>query len=278
MSTNGQEKIYSIVTDRIIAELEKGTVPWRRPWDESISLPTNLKSMKAYRGSNILMLMTAGFSSKYWLTYKQAHELGGKIKTGEKGTPVTFWSFISKDESENSLKHAFLKYYTVFNLAQCEGLKAPEELTKTDIVPLAAAEEIVKNYPSPPTILSGSNASYHQETDIVTVPHLSDYIVESAIEEYYSTLFHELVHSTGHTSRLNRDLTARRGSDCYSFEELIAELGSAFLCAMAGISNEVIENQASYIANWLAALKNDNKLLIRAGSKAQAAVDRITNY
>jgi len=278
MTMNGQDKIYSIVTDRILESLEKGVVPWKKSWDSSFSLPVNLKSGKAYRGSNILVLLCSGFQSKYWLTFKQARELGGIVKIEERGTPITFWNFLKSEEgsSKESSGRAFLKYYTVFNISQCEGISPPPEPEgKDSILPLSSAEEIVKSYPpTAPVIINGANASYNHKEDIVRIPQLNSF---SSAEEYYSTLFHELVHSTGHSSRIDRQLNGKRDNDLSSKEELIAEIGSAFLCAVVGISNEMIENQSSYIAGWVKALKNDNKLLLTAGSKAQKAVDFILN-
>lgn len=280
MSKDGQNKIYQLVTDRIVEQLEKGTIPWKKPWSSELLLPANFKSKKPYRGSNILMLLSSGFTSKYWLTFKQAKELGGTVKHGEEGTPVTYWNFIDgKDKNSEESKRAFLRYYTVFNLTQCEGITVPQSPseTKPSILPLTLADEIVKNYPQPaPTIITAAFAGYQASSDTIAIPASNSF---SSSEEYYSTLFHELTHSTGHPTRLARfspNQKVSKNTEDYSKEELIAEFGSAFLCAKAGISNSIIANQSSYIAGWLNSLKNDNKLLLRAASKAQLSTDFIT--
>ena len=278
---DGQERIYQLVTDRIIAALEKGVVPWRKSWASGdVSMPVNFRSRKEYRGANVLMLMCSGYSSGYWLTFKQTAELGGKVRTGEKGTPVVFWNFVEKptDDPGRVKKIPFLKYYTVFNIAQCEGIKndetAPEPVKP--FVQIERAMQIVDGMPNLPRIAGGSRrAAYSPSTDTVHMPDAEAFDVE---QEYYSTLFHELVHSTGHKTRLNRDeveAPVSFGSQSYSKEELVAEMGAAFLCADAGISNEVIDNQASYIDGWLSRLRKDKKLLLQAAGKAQRAADYI---
>lgn len=279
---DGQEKIYQLVTDRIIEALERGVVPWRKSWSGGDSAPINFKSKKEYRGVNVLMLMCSGFSSSKWLTFKQAVELGGKIRTGEKGTPVVFWNFVDRptDDPERVRRIPFLKYYTAFNLSQCEGIKDDEAAAEPvkPFVQIERALRIVDGMPSPPTISGGTNrAAYSPLTDTVQMPQACNFDTE---QEYYSTLFHELVHSTGHKTRLDREEVGGPvsfGSTSYSREELVAEMGAAFLCADAGISNEVIENQAAYIDGWLSRLRQDKKLLIQAAGKAQRAADYIMN-
>jgi antirestriction protein ArdC len=279
---DGQEKIYQFVTERIIAALEKGVIPWRKSWSGGDSAPVNYKSKKEYRGVNVLMLLCSGYVSPKWLTFKQAVEAGGRVIAGEKGTPVVFWNFIEKptDEPGRTRKIPFLKYYTVFNLSQCEGIEdtaAPVEPVKP-FEQIERAVRIVGGMPNPPTVTGGaSRAAYRPSTDTVIMPQGCNFDSEP---EYYSTLFHELVHSTGHKSRLDREGVAGGGfygSQLYSKEELVAEMGAAFLCAEAGISNEVIDNQAAYIDGWLSQLRKDRKLLIQAAGKAQLAADYILN-
>ena len=277
----GQDKIYEMITDRIIAELEKGTVPWRMPWNGYIkSFPQNFTSKKNYRGVNIFMLKLAMRSTPYWLTFRQAKQLKGSIKKGEKGYPVIFWKFLEKKDSETGEKKniPLLKYYTVFNLDQTEGIELPEidHPETREFTPIEKAEKIINDMPNKPTINHNeARAFYRPAADMVNMPKKELFLSDA---EYYSTCFHELCHSTSHHTRLNRESDVKNhmfGSADYSKEELIAEMGSAFLCAESNIENETIENSASYIAGWLSKLKDDKKLLIQAAGKAQKAADFI---
>ncbi len=278
---NGQDKIYAMITDRIIEELEKGTVPWRMPWNGYIKgFPQNFTSKKSYRGVNIFLLQLAMRSTPYWITFKQAKQLKGSIKKGEKGYPVIFWKFLESVDKETDEKKniPLLRYYTVFNLDQCEGIKLPEidQPETREFSPIEQAEKIIADMPNKPTIKHDeARAYYRPSADVVNMPKKKLFLSDA---EYYSTMFHELAHSTGHTSRLNREGDAKNhmfGSKDYSKEELIAEMGSAFLCAESNIENETIENSAAYIAGWLSKLKGDNRLLIQAAGKAQKAADYI---
>ncbi len=281
---------YTIITNRIIAQLEKDIAPWRKEW--SGRTPTNLVSKKPYKGINLILLSMNEFTSNYWLTFKQAQQLGGKIKKGSTGTPVIFWKTdnyavtVPNDSTEENapktkivLKPGFLlRYYTVFNLDQCEGIKNPQ-VTGQEFTPINKANIIIDNYATKPQIVhnDGDRAFYSPARDILTMPSKNNFI---SPEAYYSTLFHELTHSTGHEKRLNRwkkEEVLSFGNESYSKEELIAELGSAFLCADSGISNKTIENQTAYIRGWLKALKNDKKLIIHASAKATRAVNYMEN-
>lgn len=268
--------VYQIITNRIVEELEKGVVPWRRPW--RTLPPANLVSKKPYRGINVFLLALQGYGSQYWLTYRQAQALGGNIRRGEHGTKIVFWKFDSyetetADGETEERKSAFLRYYTVFNLEQCEGLKAL--LALPPVFPIQSAEEIAKGMPNPPAFEQGFRAAYIPSRDVVTMPSRAAFESQA---EYYSTLFHELTHSTGHPKRLARegfDTPQRFGSDSYSREELIAEMGSAMLCGVAGIEQVTIANSAAYLKTWIARLKADSKLVISAASAAQKAADYI---
>jgi antirestriction protein ArdC len=276
------DKIYEMITTRIIELLEKGDIPWKRPWRSGF--PMNLISKKPYRGINTFILGATGFSSPYWLTFKQASEKRGQIKKGSTGFPIVFWNWMnkkSKDEGEDAekiKKVPFLRYYTVFNLDQCEGILPPEECEDREITKLEAPEFIVENMPQRPTIHHGeSRAYYRPSTDSINMPRQETFIGD---EEYYSTLFHELIHSTGHKNRLNRHEKITNhmfGSQDYSKEELVAEMGSAFLCGVSDIEPSVIENQTAYINGWLKKLQSDKKLLIQAAAQAQKAADFILN-
>tara|TARA_R110000751_G_scaffold12638_5_gene43355 strand:- start:39 stop:872 length:834 start_codon:yes stop_codon:yes gene_type:complete len=273
--------VYEIVTEKICAELEKGVAPWNRPWVGGENAPQNLRTRRPYSGINTLLLSISGYTSPFWLTYKQAAELGGHVRKGEKASTVVFFAKIeSKTKTlKNGKPDTFgmLRYYNLFNVSQCDGLAAHVPVTaKNEIPPLATAESVVAGYVGRPVIVTESSAWYHPARDVVGMPPRETFI---SAEGYYSTLFHELVHSTGHESRLARHdkKTARAsfGSEVYSKEELVAEVGAAFLCADAGIDN-TIEQSAAYCASWLRALKNDEKLIVSAASHAGKAARYIT--
>jgi antirestriction protein ArdC len=271
-----RSSVYDIVTERILTELEKGEVPWRKPW--RTLPPANLVSKKHYRGINFFLLSLAGYGSQYWLTYRQAQALGGNVRKGEHGTKIVFWKF-DKYETETAdgeteeHKSAFLRYYTVFNLEQTEGLKALLALPPAR--PIESAEAIVSGMPNPPAFEQGFRAAYIPSTDTVTMPSRTAFDSQA---EYYSTLFHELTHSTGHAKRLARegfDRPQMFASESYSREELIAEMGSAMLCGVAGIEQATVANSAAYLKSWIARLKSDSKLIVSAASAAQKAADYI---
>jgi antirestriction protein ArdC len=212
------------------------------------------------------------------VSFKQAKGKGGRVKKGEKGFPVVFWKWVHvKDpESESGKKRVpFLRYYTVFNLEQTEGIDIPEPQTR-DFNPIMKAERVIHGMPNAPVIEHNEPRAYYQPSeDVVNMPKANLFQTD---EEYYSTLFHELTHSTGHASRLNRDEISKMSpfdSQDYSKEELVAEIGSAFLCGHCGIEPSVIENQAAYIQSWLKQLRSNKKWLVYAAAKAQKAADYI---
>lgn len=271
--------VPEIVTESVIKQLEKGVAPWRKPW--STSMPRNLISKKPYRGLNVFLLATQGYGSPYWLTFNQAKQLGAHVRQGEKSTLVTFWKF-SEYERENETgdvenkTSVLLRYYRVFNVEQCDGLKALYGDDRKPLHPIAECESIANQMPNAPRIEQHSHAFYRPSADIVGMPSRSCF--ESA-EGYYSTLFHELTHSTGHRSRLNRfeeNATDHQfGSESYSKEELVAEMGAAMLAGIAGISQATLSNSASYLQTWISRLKSDSRLIISAASHAQKAADYI---
>jgi antirestriction protein ArdC len=275
--------IYQIVTDRITALLEKGVVPWQKNWSANQQPPQNLVSRKPYRGINILLLQSMGYTSPYWLTFKQAQELGGYVKQGQKGCPVVFWRWLDvENKVTGETEHIpFLRYYTVFNVAQCEGISVLETTAPAnENTPIQAAEQIVAGMLKRPEITHGFNqAFYSPPGDFVAMPAVEQF---KSTADYFATLFHELTHSTGHGSRLNRKAVsgsegkmAAFGSDPYGKEELVAEMGSAFLCCAAGIADRTIENSAAYVGAWLKRLKSDPKLVVQAAGQAQKAADYI---
>lgn len=272
--------VYSQITDEIIALLEAGTVPWRRPW-KTIP-PRNLISDAPYRGINILLLASRGFTDPYWLTYKQAQGLGGNVRKGEKGTRIIYYEFLKpKDADEDEDGFPMLRTYHVFNAEQCEGIDLPvvmDDWNEDLKVRSERAEQIICAMPNPPKIVEGGSvACYQPPEDLVRIPKIRDF--ESS-EAYYATMFHELAHSTGHINRLNRPGVTgaiRFGSCDYSREELVAELASAFCCAEVGIDNSILDNAASYIHGWLEALQGDPKAVVAASSQAQRATNYILN-
>lgn len=277
--------IYDDITARIVAELEAGIVPWARPWNASacgLGLPENASTGRSYSGINILILwdavLTRGFGSQRWVTFRQALFMGGNVRKGEKGTTVCYADrFIPKAEAERARETGdaanavpFLKRFTVFNTEQCEGLPdsatgvAPT-LREPEIVP--AAEALIQASGADFRI-GGGEAFYQRGDDYIRVPPQATFFDQI---NYYRTCFHELGHWTGHPSRLARDLTGRFGSEGYAREELVAELSSAFLCAKHSIQPTV--RHADYIGNWLTILKNDSRAVFSAASMASKAAD-----
>lgn len=286
MSKVGQEKIYEMVTENITQLLENGLVPWHQSWIDG-SIPCNRKSKFDYRGINVFVLtstaMLKGYASKWWCSYKQAMQLGGQVKKGETGTTVIFWKLLEKQDKDDSSKKVtipLLRYYKVFNLDQIDNLSESEEENANNCFyeqSAGTAQQIIDGMPTPPTIKNGVKPCYIPDFDEVQIPPFRKF---DQAEEYYGTMFHELTHSTGHESRLKRPGITNSndfGSESYSKEELIAEMGSAFLCGTANISMPVIQNQASYIQGWLKALHGDKKLVIHAAGAAQKATDYILN-
>jgi len=281
--------VYKMITDRVVESLEKGAVPWQKPWAGGKSgMPRNFVSTKAYRGINVFLLSYTshclGYQSPFWVSYKQAASLGGNVRKGEKSQcPVVFFSTIEKKEVNEDGEHdtfAMLRYTPMFNTDQCEGLKVPDlsEAPKKDHEKIDSAEKIVAAMPCAPTInvRPSNKAFYSPLNDSVTVPELGQF---DNPELFYATLFHELGHSTGHETRLNRDLNNQHGfgSHEYSKEELVAEFCASYLCGIAGIENRTLENQAAYINCWLTILKDQKqkKWLTWAASQAQKAADYI---
>jgi antirestriction protein ArdC len=275
------QSVYEVITHRIIEKMESGCVPWRKPW--RTEAPCNLISQREYSGLNKILLASDGFSSRFWLTLNQANKLGGKIKPGSKSSIVTFWKRNpykkhNAETGEDELRQGFLlRYFRVFNLDQTEGIKEALGLTESpERVPnIGVCDAIVRDMPARPPIVGSDHAWYSPIADQVGIPAREKF---NSSEEYYSTLFHELVHSTGHKSRLHReqfDNPVRFGSESYSKEELIAELGASMLCGVSGISPRVLDNSASYLHSWIARLRGDSRLIISAASAAQKASDFI---
>lgn len=275
--------VYGIVTEKILKALEEGTVPWQKPWIGS-EKAVNYVTRKPYKGINTLLLDQPG----EYLTFKQCTTLGGKVKKGEKAQMIVFFTFSEHKEKDANgedkiTKFPVLKYYNVFHLSQCEGIESKLEPPSPEADSLAEGETIIDGYISRSGVrfeaVKGSDrAFYRPSEDKIIIPHISQY---KLTEEYYSTAFHEMCHSTGHSSRLKRfgdrdDGVAAFGNDVYSKEELIAEIGSSMLMSIAGIErSETFTNSTAYLQSWLNVLKGDKRLIVTAANAAQKAVDLI---
>lgn len=275
---------YQVITDRVIGLLEQGQIPWQKPWNSAQLMPRNAVSGREYRGVNVFLLHAMCFESPFWLTYKQALALGGNVRKGEKACPVVFWKWLDAEENGERKRIPCLRYYSVFNVGQCEGIKSDKivspNVTRREHRPIAEAERIVTAMPKCPQIKTGlARAFYSPSEDYVGMPAPDQF---RSGEDYYSVLFHELTHATGHESRLSRkgvvgtegDWSAF-GSTPYAREELVAEMGAAFLCGHAGIVERTLENSAAYVQGWLSRLKDDPKLVVQAAAQAQKAADFI---
>lgn len=265
--------VFEIVTEKIVAELEKGHVVWQRPWRAG-DAPRNIRGTR-YNGINVWLLEIERRKHDYkhnvWMTFNQVKERGGDVK-GERGTLVVYWKVGEKINDDGEREKTFmLRYYTVFNVAQVKGFEYDEPAAE-QVDPIAAAESVVKNMQNAPELKFGGDSAYYATRgDYVQMPRREQF---KSAELFYAVLFHELGHSTGHASRLGRfdavhDHTF--ASNDYSKEELVAEMTSAFVCAEVGIQT-TLENSAAYIASWLAALNNDKSLVVKAaGAAAKAA-------
>lgn len=276
----GNKEVYEKVTNTMLELIDKGTMPWQVTWGNG--LPINAISKKAYSGVNIWLLQASaikhGFKSNTWLTYKQASQLGGNVIRGSKGTFITYSSRIEKKETKNKPEEEkeyfwLLKYYNVFNLEQCENIDVSKfttvEFSDNEII--ENAEVLIKNYEDRPEITFTGNPCFVPSTDVVMCPSIENFKTSS---EYYSALFHELVHSTGHEKRLNRIKSTSFGSHEYSKEELVAEFGASYLRAISGINSDFSDkNSASYIDSWAKKLKSDPKLIMQGATLAMKAVD-----
>jgi antirestriction protein ArdC len=276
-------RAYDVVTDRIIAALDSGVVPWRKPWSLAPGQrPHNVTSKRTYTGINALVLGLAGYTDPRWITYRKAVELGGHVRRGQKSTPVVLWKpferEVENDDGGTEVKtYWLLRYYSVFNVEQCDGLELPAIETPEPFDPIAAAETIVAGMPNRPSIAhNGADSAFYRPSEDTV--HLPPRTAFDGTGEYYSTVFHELGHSTGHRTRLDRHGLERGiapfGSPTYSKEELVAEFAAAFLCNEAGIEN-TIDNSAAYVQGWAKKLRTNKRLVVTAASQGQRAADYI---
>lgn len=267
------QKIYEMITNQIIDKLDEGTIPWRKPWNGGVAM--NWKTQKPYRGINMFLLDGGEYA-----TFKQIKQEGGSVVKGSKSEVVVFWKMLEVEDEENEGKKKnvpMLRYYRVFKVGeQTEGIEPKQNHETYDHDPIEEAETVLNRYIDAPMLTHQSGGAWYlPPADHVNVPPKEDF---PDINKYYSTLFHEMVHSTGHPERLARKEVAKAnkfGSREYSKEELVAELGASMLCGVTGIENTTIDNSAAYIQSWLKQLKNDHTFIVIAAQRAQKAIDHI---
>lgn len=293
-------KAYEVVTEKILSIIDRGVIPWRKPWSSSPAamLPQiSGKTSHEYQGCNQFLLtvvsMAEGFTSNKWLTFKQVTELGGNVRKGSKGTPIVYygqWSpkgdsgEVSSDKDGNPVRVGFLRFYYGFNASQCDNLPAKFTDTllpvekRSDAQKIEACEAIAAKYTDCPVVAHGNaRAFYRPLADEIHMPNIDTFVND---ESYYAALFHEMAHSTGHAKRLARKEICEFGvfgSESYAKEELVAELAASFLCRDAGIDKpDLVEQSASYLDGWRKAIKGDVKLVVGAAAAAQRAANWIS--
>ena len=280
--------IYGFINGQIVKKLENGVIPWRKPWKVAIvdgqqySIPHNYATKRPYSGVNAFLLALTPYSTPMFLTFNQVVELGGMVKKGAVSLPVVFWKPLKPEkEGDKSEKNRLvLRYYRVFNIEDTTlpvEIQEPQKQDRPKVV--EACERILDQMPNCPRIVNNdlSRCYYSPALDLVNMAPAQNF---KSPEDYYSVLFHELVHSTGHSSRLNRpEITgiASFGNQTYTKEELTAELGAAYLCGISGISAQTIENSAAYLAGWMNRLRDDKRFFFEAAQKAQRAANFIQN-
>ncbi len=265
------------VTDRILDQLKAGVCPWKQPWTGgagSSLMPVNHVTDRAYSGVNVLLLwiraQDAGYSTNRWVTYKQAHQAGGNIRKGEKGVRVVFVSTFERETQDGPERVPFLKSFTVFNVAQCEGLSLTADEVRTPVNENLRDEDAEGFIRTTGAVIrhGEGRAYYRQLTDSIMIP---DFETFTSASTYYATVFHELGHWTGAPARLDRQFGKRFGDDAYAAEELVAELTSAFCCAELGMQNTGAD--AAYIAHWVKFLTDHSTAILTAASKASRALE-----
>ncbi|MCW5943047.1 MAG: DUF1738 domain-containing protein [Fimbriimonadaceae bacterium] len=281
-ATSPDGSVYERVAARMIEALSRGVAPWRKPWTDPA--PRNAVTERLYRGINLLLLSMSGYRDHRWLTFRQALDLGGAVRKGEKSSLVVFWKLWDReteDEASGEVRRReipVLRHHPVFNVEQCDRLDLPavDRPLPAGEERHRAAETVVASMPDPPAIRFGADrAWYRPPSDLVGIPHEEAF---ESLDARYATLYHELAHATGHERRLNRPAVTRRaefGSCDYGREELVAELASAFLCAAVGLDNSLQDNAAAYVGSWLEAIREDPRAVVVASGQAQRAADRI---
>lgn len=274
-----KQNIYDMVTQRILEQLDAGVVPWRKPWVETI-LARSHRSGEPYSALNQMLLLGKGGE---WATFKQIQDEGGHVKKGAKACPIVFWTVVKKDELDENGREVvrpILRWYNVFHLGDVEGVETKHINTQrfpNILNPIENAEKVWRDYCRREgiTILNDSfrDRAFYSTDDRIELPNIAQF---AEISKYYSTVFHECVHSTGHKSRLKRDMTGKEGTKKYAQEELVAEIGAAMLCSLLGLTtDESLNNSAAYIKLWRDRIADDNKLIVVAAGRAQKAVEYI---
>jgi antirestriction protein ArdC len=282
--------VYEAVTKKIVAAIEEGAGTYRTPWsvpDAPLALPTNASTLAEYRGVNVLALwaerLGRGFGSPFWATYKQWSGLGAQVRKGERGSLIIFYkrAEIAPTEPGDDQASTDLRFFAraswVFNAAQVDGYAAPEQDDRGEVERVREVEAFIEALKA--EVRHGfSMARYHRKLDLIEMPSPDAFTgspTSSPTESYYATLLHELIHWSGAAHRLNRDFGRRFGDEAYAMEELVAELGAAFMCAGFGIASEPRPDHAAYVASWLKVLGQDNRAIFTAASKAQEAFDHL---
>jgi antirestriction protein ArdC len=296
-SRTTKRDLYREITDKLVAIIEQGVNPWHRTWSQ-YGPARNYVSGRMYTGINFILMNCAPFPIPYFMSFKQIKENGGHVRKGAKGQMVIYFNVYFKDAENRKISKEdararaqkgeavqvlkFIKYYTVFNVADIEGIQFEfPEVKLQQHEKIQRCERIYEQMPQHPEILNvkADHAYYHPEHDFINMPEIGQF---ETPEHYYATLFHELTHSTGHASRLNREGVTKPGtfgSAQYSREEIIAEIGASFLCAQAQIDNKSLnDNNAAYLAGWLKVLKEDSTFIFTAAAEAQKAADYILNH
>jgi len=287
--------IYKSITDKIVAAIEAGsTAPWKRPWKLSGGHPVSIRSGKPYRGINVLLLGIANYDDPRWGTYKAISEAGGQVRKGEKSSQIVLWKPVPKKDAGDGEPGSYwlLRFYSVFCATQADGLPELPVEEEREFTPIEKAEQIVAGYvwaegrateegmevarinntTGPPVYYGYDRAAYSPSLDKVMMPEPRQFDDDEA---YYCTLFHELIHSTGHEKRLKRIETTLFGSDPYAKEELVAEIGASFLSGVAEFEDAGGDQSAAYLSGWIGKLKEQPKLIVQAAAQAQKAADLI---
>jgi len=268
------DKVYQIIQESILKKLEEGVIPWRKTWSLKEGMPRNIITNKPYSGFNLFQLLCQCRNSPYWMTKKQIKQLNGTVDfEKEQSTLIVYWKFLEEtnDQGEVTKKFPMIRYYHIYNLDQVEGItcKWEKEIPLYNNSPIENCEKIHKEYRDCPEIVWDKSPSYNFGSDKIGMPKLQNF---KSSESYYATLFHEIGHSTGHLTRCNRDYQTS-----YAKEELVAEMAAAFLCGMAGIETETIQNQAAYIKGWKEKISKEPRIVIQAATLAQKAANYILN-
>lgn len=277
-STSSRHDLYADVTDRIIAALERGVAPWVRPWNTIGGQPHNGASGHRYQGINLILTALAGFGDPRWYTFSQAKTVGGFVRKGERGTKIVFWNFLDRPSGSDKEDHdrrrsgkiPILRHYVVFNHEQIEWAEPEVKVDSTAVDPSLGFDKAAGLVATTGAVVrhGGQVACYSPAEDVIHLPKVEAF---RTVSDYWATALHELVHWTGYESRLRRDLSCRFGSESYAAEELVAELGSAFLCSEAGVDGHL--QHAEYIDSWLMVLRRDRQAIFTAARLAQQAAD-----